>query len=144
MSQGETVLAGVSNFHCRELVTASTAQLKSGLSSLNLGEEEDEEEDDTGENDAALMCLHRQNPIRRFCRWLQSNIVFVTVIHGTVIGSCLVVMSTPQAPDIPGQNALFSVIVRESCDLVFTCIFTIEMIVNVVSQVTILILIHLK
>mmetsp|Transcript_28355 Transcript_28355/g.59219 ORF Transcript_28355/g.59219 Transcript_28355/m.59219 type:complete len:1163 (-) Transcript_28355:45-3533(-) len=131
---GESVLAGVSNFHCRELVTASTAQLKSGLSSINLGEEEDVDEDDDGENDSALMCLHRQNPLRRFCRWLQGNIVFVTIIHGTVIGSCLVVMSTPQAPDIPGQNALFSVVVRESCDLVFTCIFTIEMIVNIVSQ----------
>jgi hypothetical protein len=116
-------------------VIASTAQSKSGLSSVNFGEEQDEEEDDDGGNDSALMCLHRQNPLRRFCRWLQGNIVFVTVIHGTVIGSCLVVMSTPQAPDIPGQFVLFSGVVREACDLVFTCIFTLEMIVNIVSQV---------
>jgi hypothetical protein len=101
-----------------------------------LGEEEDVVEEDDSENDSSLMCLHRQNPFRRFCRWLQGNIVFVTVIHVTVIGSCLVVMSTPQAPDIPGQNALFSAVIREACDLVFTCIFTIEMIVNIVSQVT--------
>ena len=125
----------MSNIHCRELVTASTVLLKSGISSLNLEDDLEGEEDDGG-NDSSLMCLHHHNPFRRFCRWLQCNIVFVTIIHMTVMGSCLVVMSTPQAPDIPGQNALFSTIVREACDLVFTCIFTVEMVVNIVSQVT--------
>lgn len=113
---------------------AAMAQMKPGLMSA-AASEEDEEEENEDEDDNALMFFNRRNRVRTTCRWLKGNPVFVVIIYATVVSSCLIVMSTPQAPDIPGQKMLIPLTVRDACDMVFTCIFTIEMLVNVIAQV---------
>ena len=134
--QSDTVLAGVTNYHCKELVSAASLQIKPGLlSSALTEEEEDEKEEEDAEDNNSLLFFDRRNPARVFCHWLKGNTFFVGIVYVTVVCSCLLVMTTPEAPDVPGQTTFIALDIRSTADLIFTCIFTVEMIISVIAQV---------
>jgi hypothetical protein len=82
-----------------------------------------------------LLFFHQSNIVRRYCIYIQGNVVFISLIYSSIFCSCFLLAAAPPAPDVPGQTVLFSQEVSDVSDAVFTGIFTTEMLINIIAQV---------
>ena len=89
------------------------------------------------DNDNSLFFFATTHPFRLFCIKLSNNAVFQTIIYFAIFISCIILMATPPAEDVPKLGSgPFPLAGRKLADKLLTCVFTVECIVSVVSKVT--------
>ena len=75
-----------------------------------------------------------KNAARNAFAQLRHNWLFVGFIYVCIVCSCILLISAPPAPDVPGQHGVFSPAILEKGDFVFTIVFTVEMFVSIAAQ----------
>ena len=85
--------------------------------------------------DRTLLLFRRDNFVRLICIRLQKSVSLNSMIYICIFSSCFLLFTVPPAPDIPGMTSLFSPGFTNTCDTIFTSIFTTEMCINILAQV---------
>ena len=83
----------------------------------------------------SFLSFGHDNLVHRICLRIQQNAMFSGFMYSCIFFSCLLLISTPPAPDVPGQNTLFTQGFLETGNYVFTVVFTVEMFVHICAQV---------
>ena len=83
----------------------------------------------------ALLSWGDENIFHQLCLRLEKDALFGGFMYSCIFCSCLLLISTPPATDIPGQNPLFSQTIMDLANFIFTIIFTFEMLVYMCAQV---------
>jgi len=113
--------------------TASTSNM-GGLVMEKVKKLPQEEEVVEVEPGRILYCLEPGHPIRRLFAALETSIYFDYLILLCIIGSCIILTITPPAEDIPDLNVPLTPQQINSANLIFTLVFTIELVMRVMSK----------
>jgi hypothetical protein len=81
-----------------------------------------------------LLFLKPNNPIRRFCAWLEKEILFNVVVILSIIMSCVLLILTPAYEDLPGVQPVLPYTVMKIINFVLTSIFSLDFVVRAINQ----------
>ena len=82
-----------------------------------------------------LFLLSPSNPVRITCVQMARSNILGLVVHLSVLLSSALLVAIPAAEDLPGQGTTLSVSTRQTIELVTTCIFSVEFLLLIASQV---------
>ena len=86
----------------------------------------------------SLYVFGPSNPFRQLCTTIKQHMLFQCIIYVSIFISCVLVILTPPAEDVPLLQSPISLRVRTVLDMILTFIFSFELFVSVVSQVFLL------
>jgi hypothetical protein len=85
--------------------------------------------------ETSLYIFRPTNRFRSMCRAIKDNQIFKITIYLSIFVSCILVLATPPAEDVPGLSSPIPLRIRLILDDLLTAIFAIECFVTVVAQV---------
>eukprot|EP00292_Cryptomonas_paramecium_P002375 CAMPEP_0113679684 /NCGR_PEP_ID=MMETSP0038_2-20120614/10806_1 /TAXON_ID=2898 /ORGANISM="Cryptomonas paramecium" /LENGTH=1270 /DNA_ID=CAMNT_0000597793 /DNA_START=83 /DNA_END=3891 /DNA_ORIENTATION=- /assembly_acc=CAM_ASM_000170 len=86
------------------------------------------------DDESTLFMFGPKNRFRLFCDRIRRNNLFNLIIYISIGFSCVTLMVTPPAEDIPDVTSPFPYVMRLALDKALTSIFTVEFLVTIVSQ----------
>ena len=83
----------------------------------------------------SLSIFGPSSSFRRLCSRVKDHRLFQSLIYISIFVSCVIVLLTPPAEDVPSLKSPMSLQSRSAMDLLLTLVFTVELCLCVVSQV---------